>query len=114
MTEDSKFDYVQPFEAGAILWTGRSGRRYTMTRVNGDDLSLRPARLYVLAEEGVIRWAGTADDLIADQSSRARFRNAVAEGAQMLSMPAPEDDLARMTLVWDLDGTRRLAGRSAA
>lgn len=101
-------------EGAAVLWTGRSGRRYMMTHVIGEGIALVPARLYALAEDGVIRWAGTAEDLIADQSSRARFRRSAANGAQMLSLPAPQDELGRMTLVWDLEGTRNLPGRSAA
>lgn len=101
-------------EGAAVLWTGRSGRRYMMTHVLGEGIALVPAQFYALAEDGVIRWAGTAEDLIADQASRARFRRSAANGAQMLSLSAPLDELARMTLIWDLEGTRNLPGRSAA
>lgn len=114
MTIESVNDSVAMFEPGSVLWTGRSGRRYTMSMADTDTSSLQPARLYVLAGESVIRWVGTAEDLIADQTSRARFRAAVSEGAQMLSLSTPVDDLARMTLIWDLEGTRRPASRNAA
>lgn len=101
-------------EEQAVLWTGKSGRRYKMTRVEGAGAAMVAARLYALAEGGVIRWAGTAEDLIGDETSRARFRRASANGAQMLSLAAPKDPLAIMTLVWDLEGSRHRTGRSAA
>ncbi|MCD7061292.1 hypothetical protein [Pelagibacterium xiamenense] len=101
-------------ESQVVLWTGRSGRRYTMMRERGDAVAMAPAKIYLLSVGDVIRWAGTAGDLIDDHASRARFRQASARGAQMLSMPAPEDELARMTLVWDLDGMPHYPGRNAA
>lgn len=100
--------------ANAVLWTGRSGRRYAMTRERSASAALAPARLYALEDHGVIRWAGTAEDLIGDHVSRERFRRAVAEGAQMFSLAAPADPLTAMTLAWDLDGSRHFSGRDAA
>lgn len=97
-----------------VVWTGRSGRRYLVSRVEGAQTALVPARLYLLSAAGVIRWVGTAGDLIADQFSRTRFRQLTASGAELLSMAAPEDDLGRMTLAWDLEGTSRFTGRDAA
>lgn len=99
--------------AGAAVFTGRSGRRYVLEGVAGAP-AMVPARLYALAEGGVIRWAGTAQDLIGDHVSRERFRRAHAGAAQMLSMPAPADPLGVMTLIWDLEGGQGLAGRHAA
>ena len=32
--------------ANAVLWTGRSGRRYAMTRERSASAALAPARLY--------------------------------------------------------------------
>ncbi|WP_404401670.1 hypothetical protein [Pelagibacterium halotolerans] len=101
-------------EARVVLWTGRSGRRYTMTREAEDAVAMAPAKIYLLSVGDVIRWAGTAGDLIDDHASRARFRSATARGGEMLSMPAPEDELARMTLVWDLEGMPHYPGRNAA
>lgn len=114
MTMQSEWADTVDADTRAVLWTGRSGRRYTMTREGDDMAAMASARLYLVAVGGVIRWAGTAGDLIADHASRARFRRASAKGAQLLSMPAPEDELARMTLVWDLEGMPRYPGRNAA
>ncbi len=97
-----------------VLWTGKSGRRYVLTSVIGEGFAFVAGHLYILAESGMVRWVGVAEDLIADQSSRARFRSALADGATVMSLPAPGDDLARMTLAWDLEGTRSHKGRSAA
>lgn len=97
-----------------VLWTGRSGRRYVLSAVDIDGFMLREGRLYVLETGGTIRWAGTSGDLIADPASRARFRAALAEDAAIMSLPAPADELARMTLVWDLEGSHARASLSAA
>jgi len=97
-----------------VLWTGRSGRRYVLTTVQPDGFALREGQLYVLSNHGTIRWAGISEDLITDHASRARFRAALGEGASILTLPAPGDDLARMTLVWDLEGTSASADRNAA
>ncbi|WP_196260654.1 hypothetical protein [Pelagibacterium limicola] len=97
-----------------VLWTGRSGRRYVLTAVEMDGFALREGQLYVLATEGTIRWAGVAGDLIADHASRARFRATLGEGAVIMNLPAPVDELARLTLVWDLEGTHAHPGRTAA
>lgn len=99
---------------GALLWTGRSGRRYLMSRVVEERARMAAAQFYALVEHGVIRWAGTAEDLIADPMSRQRFRTVSAAGAQMLSMAAPGEPLAIMTLAWDLEGTRQYPDRNAA
>lgn len=104
---------VSAAEPAALLWTGRSGRRYAMTPVGEPGAAMQPARLYALEEGGVIGWAGTAEDLIVDHHSRERFRALSATGARLLALDAPADPLAVMTLAWDLEGSRRY-GRSAA
>ena len=94
-----------------VVWAGRSGRRYTLSEAGPE--ALADGRLYVLAEQECVRWAGTARDLISDQASRALFRKWTGGGATLLSLAAPDDETALMTLIWDLEGSRRL-GRSAA
>jgi hypothetical protein len=96
------------------LWTGRSGRRYVLTAVDLEGFALRDGQLYALASGGTIRWAGISDDLITDHVSRTRFRTALSNGATIMSLPAPADELARMTLVWDLEGTNARPNLSAA
>lgn len=97
-----------------VLWTGRSGRRYVLTAVALEGFALKEGQLYALAADGTISWAGISDDLIADHASRARFRAALEAGATIMTLPAPGDELARMTLVWDLEGTHQRASLSAA
>tara|TARA_R110002020_G_scaffold84139_1_gene208684 strand:- start:29 stop:370 length:342 start_codon:yes stop_codon:yes gene_type:complete len=100
-------------EAARVLWTGRSGRRYLMEREREAGVAMAPSRLYALENNGVIGWAGTAEDLIGDHRAREKFRRLSAGGASMLSLVAPRDPLAVMTLVWDLEGSRRALGRAA-
>ena len=51
-------------EAASVLWTGRSGRRYLMEREREAGVAMAPSRLYALENNGVIGWAGTAEDLM--------------------------------------------------
>jgi hypothetical protein len=97
-----------------VLWTGRSGRRYVLTAVELDGFALHEGQLYALASDGTIRWAGTSEDIIADHASRARFREALDAHSSIMTITAPTDELARMTLVWDLEGTHARPNLSAA
>lgn len=114
MTHEAAIAPEGGIEALRVLWTGRSGRRYVLTAVEAEGFALREGQLYVLCDHGTIRWAGVSEDLVIDHTSRARFRTALAAGASILTLPAPGNDLARMTLVWDLEGTHATVGRSAA
>lgn len=96
-------------EPAALLWTGRSGRRYAMTVVGEAGAPMASERLYALEDDGAIGWAGTAEDLIVDHHSRERFRRLSALGARLFSLAAPADPLEMMTLVWDLEGSRRFS-----
>lgn len=100
--------------ATSIMWIGRSGRRHVLQRVLQEGHVLAEGALYALVDGNAIAWAGTAQNLIEDQASRARFRRAAGEGAVLFSLPAPDEELACMTLVWDLEGTRRNPGKNAA
>lgn len=100
--------------ADALLWTGRSGRRYQMTLENETGAAMAPAKLYALEDDGVIGWAGTAEDLIGDQNSRQTFRRLSALGARLFSLTTPPDPLAAMTLAWDLVGSRHSCRANAA
>lgn len=96
-------------EPAVLLWTGRSGRRYPMTLVGEVGAPMAAERLYALEDNGVIGWVGTAEDLIVDHHSREKFRKLSGLGARLFSLAAPRDPLAMMTLVWDLEGSRRFA-----
>lgn len=114
MTHEARFMPDTMSEPLRVLWTGRSGRRYVLTAVGLEGFALEEGQLYALASDGTIRWAGISDDLIADHASRARFRAALGEDTTIMTLPAPADELARMTLVWDLEGTHARPTLSAA
>ncbi|MBJ6987674.1 MULTISPECIES: hypothetical protein [unclassified Devosia] len=98
-------------KATVTHWLGRSGRDYGLVPENLSSFSLNTAALYVLAEGSVIAWAGTADDLIVDTSSRAKFRQALENATDAFSMDCPDNAQA---VVWDLVGTPGPAHQHAA
>ncbi len=49
-------------------------------------------------------WVGSAHDVINDAASRARFRLALEAADRAFAVDADDDDLSRMTMVWDLEG----------
>jgi hypothetical protein len=57
---------------------------------------------------------GSADDVINDAASRARFRLALAAADRAFFLGAGDDDLSRLTVVWDLEGAEPVSGLSAA
>ena len=60
-------------------------------------------------------WVGTAQDVIHDPQSRARFRLALAAADRAFVVDVDGDDeLGRMTIVWDLEGAEPVTGLSAA
>lgn len=91
--------------AEGTSWTGRSGRRYSLVR--NLDKGFVPGLVYAVVRLGRISWVGMAADIIDDQFSRARFRQALAEGGEIFSFEAPADPVLGMTVVWDLEGSSR-------
>lgn len=93
--------------APTVGWRGRSGRHYALTREDPASFVLKGHDLYVLSDGVTVRWIGTADDVIDDQASRARFRAAMAVASTVLRLPAPADVVERMKTQWDLEGGYR-------
>lgn len=108
MQEDGKNTNYQ-----ASFWRGRSGQRYSLLEVQ-DRSSIRSSHIYALAESGIVRWVGTAESLLADPVSREKFRQQDGARTLMLAMPFAGDELAAMTLVWDLEGGQRIGALHAA
>ena len=100
--------------ARPINWRGRSGRFYALTPERLDAFGLASGDLYLLALGGNVLWVGTAHDVINDAPSRSRFRLALETADRAFTVEADADDLARMTLVWDLEGAEPVSGLSAA
>jgi hypothetical protein len=97
-----------------VNWRGRSGRYYALSPERLDDFMLRSNELYLIARGTLVLWAGSAEDIIADPQSRARFRLALAAADRVFHVEASEDDIERMTVIWDLEGATPVSGLSAA
>ena len=105
---------VQHAFARPVNWRGRSGRLYTLSPERLDDFALRNNDLFLVARGQLPLWAGSADDVIHDAQSRARFRLALDCADRVFHVDAGGDEIERMTVVWDLEGARPEAGLSAA
>lgn len=100
--------------ARQVNWRGRSGRFYALTLERLDSFALDSQSLYLLARGGVPMWVGSASDVINDAQSRSRFRLALAAADRAFVVDTADDELGRMTTVWDLEGAEPVTGLSAA
>ncbi len=103
-----------PALARQVNWRGRSGRLYALTPERLDDFALASNDLYLIARGNLVLWAGSAQDVINDAPSRARFRLALDCADRVFNVDAGETDLERMTVVWDLEGAEPVVGLTAA
>jgi len=97
-----------------VNWRGRSGRFYALTPERLDAFALSTDGLYMLARGTLPMWVGSAHDVIHDAASRSRFRLALEAADRAFAIEAGADELARMTVVWDLEGAEPVTGLSAA
>ena len=97
-----------------VNWRGRSGRFYALTTERLDSFALIGSGLYMLARGDVPVWVGSAYDVINDAPSRARFRLALEAADRAFLVDIEDDELSRMTTVWDLEGAEPVSGLSAA
>jgi hypothetical protein len=97
-----------------VNWRGRSGRFYALTPERLDDFMLEGNELYLIARGTLVLWVGSSDDIISDPQSRARFRLALAAADRVFHVEAGEDDIERMTVIWDLEGATPVTTLSAA
>lgn len=97
-----------------VNWRGRSGRFYALTPERLDSFALAASGLYLLALGPSPMWVGSAADVINDAASRSRFRLALSCADRVFTVDAADDDLSRMTVVWDLEGAEPVTGLSAA
>jgi len=88
----------------SVNWQGKSGRAYLLSPDRFDSFALVPGNLYVVASGALVLWVGSIDDIVNDQQSRARFRLAMDCADRVFHLAAPADEVARMTLIWDLEG----------
>jgi hypothetical protein len=104
----------QPSFVRAVNWRGRSGRFYALSPEPLEDFILRNNELYLIARGTLVLWAGSSEDVISDPQSRARFRLALTCADRVFHVEAGDDDVERMTVVWDLEGAIPVTGLSAA
>ena len=97
-----------------VNWRGRSGRFYALTPERLESFMLDRGRLYLLARGSVPVWVGTAEDVINDAQSRARFRLALAAADRAFAVAGDADEVSLMTIVWDLEGAEPVSALSAA
>ena len=88
----------------SVKWRGRSGRQYALVRERLENFVLKERDLYIIAEGNDPRWIGTAGDLITNDISRARFKEAVKVASCVLRLPDIHDELIRMSAAWDIEG----------
>jgi hypothetical protein len=105
---------VQPFPLRQVNWRGRSGRFYALVPLRLHDFSLRDGELYLVALGNHVLWAGSADDIVKDSTSRARFRLALDCADRAFLVGAGTDEVERLTTIWDLEGAEPVTGVVAA
>ena len=105
---------VQPLPLRAVNWRGRSGRCYALAPLRLSDFSVSDGELYLLALGSHVLWAGSAQDLIGDSTSRARFRLALDCADRAFQVGAGRDAVERLTTIWDLEGAEPIASVAAA
>lgn len=94
---------VAAFPRG-VNWKGKSGRAYALLAEKFENFALNDGNLYVVASGSLVLWVGSAHDVINDQQSRARFRLAMDCADRVFRLASPTDEVARMTVIWDLEG----------
>ncbi|MDT3707361.1 MAG: hypothetical protein ROZ09_11075 [Thiobacillus sp.] len=97
-----------------VHWRGRSGRLYALSPQRLDDFALRNNDLFLVTRGRMVLWAGSAADVINDADSRARFRLALDCADRVFHVDAGDDEIERLTAVWDLEGAEPAPGLSAA
>jgi len=104
----------QPSFSRPVNWRGRSGRYYALTPERLDDFQLKNDELYLVARGNFVLWVGSSVDIISDPPSRSRFRLALATADRVFHVETSDDDVERMTIVWDLEDAVPVTGLSAA
>lgn len=105
---------VQVLPLRQMNWRGRSGRLYPLLPLRFSDFSLHDGELYLIASGSHALWAGSADDIVKDADSRARFRLAMDCADRAFLVDTSGDDVERLTTIWDLEGAEPVNGVVAA
>lgn len=95
-------------------WRGRSGRLYALSPEPAHNGKLVESDLYLVEGATDVLWVGSAKALVADAASRSRFRAATSGSYKLYRLANPPDEVASMTLQWDLEAAVRVRGAPAA
>lgn len=109
MVVAERFEDLQA-AAQATNWRGRSGRFYGLEPLAMADFSLDGPGVFLLARGSHVLWVGTAAEVIGDATRRAHFRLALREAQTVFRIDAPDSEIGRMTLAWDLEGAEPVLG----
>jgi hypothetical protein len=97
-----------------VNWRGRSGRGYDLQAEPIDAFALESGTLHLVALGNLVLWVGSADDVIQDAVSRARFRLALDCGDRVFRVHVGPTEGERMTAIWDLEGAEPVPELQAA
>lgn len=105
---------VERAEPSCLNWLGRSGQLYPLMPVTLSELVLTDEDLFVLVRADKVLWVGSADDVVGDAASRARFRWALAGADRAYAVPAEAGSAERLMLQWDLEAAEPVTGLRVA
>lgn len=88
----------------SLSWQGVSGRRYSVVVECMDGFTLRENHLYVIAGKQAVLWVGSTAELVADPTSRTRFRHALSGAERIIRLAAPTEESERLSTIVDLEG----------
>lgn len=97
-----------------VNWRGRSGRFYALAPVSVAEFRLVGEALFLVALGPMVLWVGTAEDLVTDAESRARFRLALDCADRAFRLDNAGDAVTRLTIIWDLEGGEPALSLNAA
>jgi hypothetical protein len=93
-----------PQPGGFCAWKGMSGETYRLEIQNLRTFILKGADIYLITLNDTVLWVGCGLDLVAEPSSRLRFRKALARADGVFRLARPEADEKRLTIMADLEG----------
>jgi hypothetical protein len=98
--------------AEATNWRGRSGRYYVLAPLVIDRFALAGDDLFMLTRGADVLWVGCEADVIGDAAVRAGFRSALRVANAAFRIAAPDAEIDRVTMAWDLEEAEPVTGIS--
>ncbi len=89
---------------GLVNWQGYSGRNYPLSKERLEDFVLLEQNIYIIVAKELTCWVGTANDLVNNELSRSRFREAIKIADCVFCFKDNSDEMSRMNIAWDIEG----------